>query len=343
MHSKQICIIGQGLAGTILAHQLDERNCDYLIFDLHDPKHTSSWVAAGLFNPVTGKRNLKTWMADELFESLFDFYPAMEAKLQSRFFHPMPLLRIFDSVRGQNEGLEKASTGLLDPFTSLSDYHESGYAHPTKDLFGSLEIHQSGYLDTRSFLESSRLYFQNKKQLLETRFIINQMNETENVFIWCTGYTESTITGQYNHCFKPVKGEVLTIALPELKIEHILLGQGIFVIPLFNGQYRLGATYNWDITNSEPTKEAEEELLRKFADMLGFETEVRVISHESGIRPATPDRRPLIGPISGMDGHYIFNGFGSKGVSLIPYFAECLIQHLFDHIPLPEEISPSRF
>jgi glycine/D-amino acid oxidase-like deaminating enzyme len=343
MHSKQICIIGQGLAGTILAHQLNERDCDYLIYDLHDPKRTSSWVAGGLFNPVTGKRNLKTWMADELFESLFEFYPAMEAKLQTRFFHPMPLLRIFDSVRSQNEGLEKASSGLLDPFTALSDFHESGYAHPTKDLFGSLEIHQSGYLDTRSFLEDSRRYFGTKKRLVETRYTLDQVKDTENIFIWCTGFSDSSITSQYNLCFKPVKGEVLTIALPDLKIEHILLGQGIFVIPLYNGHYRLGATYDWDITNTEPTKEAAKDLLRKFNELLGFETEVKVISHESGIRPATPDRRPLIGPILGMDGHYIFNGFGSKGVSLIPYFAQRLIQHLFDHVPLPEEISLSRF
>ena len=46
-----------------------------------------------------------------------------------------------------------------------------------------------------------------------------------------------------------------------------------------------------------------------------------------GVRPATQDRRPLVGMHPTM--HVgIFNGFGSKGASLIPYFANEFVSEL---------------
>lgn len=343
MKPQKICIVGQGLAGTILAHKLEEKSIDFSIYNMYEPVGTSSWVAGGLFNPVTGRKIQKSWMAGPLFDELWQFYPKMETKLNASFFHPRPMLRIFDSIRNQNEGLTKVSSEDLTPFTSLQDFKEEGFANPFSDPFGSLEIKMAGYLDSRLFLESSRSYFQSQGRLIEERFNPELTSNKNFIFIWCTGVLSNPVTEKYQSAFKPVKGEVLTVSLPDISIDRLIVGNGIFLVPLHDGMFRLGATYNWDISKPEPTENAASELIAKFYGLLGYETKVVIQKHEAGIRPATKDRRPIIGSIDGLPNYYIFNGFGSKGVSLIPYFADVLISHLFTGSPIPEEVHPDRF
>jgi glycine/D-amino acid oxidase-like deaminating enzyme len=63
----------------------------------------------------------------------------------------------------------------------------------------------------------------------------------------------------------------------------------------------------------------------------------------TGIRPTVDDRRPVIGAYPGHQGQYIFNGMGTKGTSLAPFWAEQLIAHIVENAPLPAQISPARY
>ncbi|HEX6222999.1 MAG TPA: FAD-dependent oxidoreductase, partial [Chryseolinea sp.] len=73
--TKQIdfIIVGQGLAGSALALQLLKRGKKILVIDRVVP-NTASRVAVGLFNPITGRHMIKTWMADKIFPYLHHFY-----------------------------------------------------------------------------------------------------------------------------------------------------------------------------------------------------------------------------------------------------------------------------
>ncbi|HNP08097.1 MAG TPA: FAD-binding protein, partial [Cyclobacteriaceae bacterium] len=77
-------IVGLGLAGACLALQLLKRGKRILVFDTPS-KNRASLIAAGLFNPITGKRIVKTWKADEIFSYLFKFYREAEKELQAKF------------------------------------------------------------------------------------------------------------------------------------------------------------------------------------------------------------------------------------------------------------------
>src|SRR6185369_14016662 len=93
-------IVGQGLAGSALAIELLRRGKKIAVFD-EPEKNRSSIVAAGLFNPITGRVMTKTWKADVLFPHLIAFYSGTEKVLGGRFFYPMPLYRPFISVQEQ--------------------------------------------------------------------------------------------------------------------------------------------------------------------------------------------------------------------------------------------------
>jgi glycine/D-amino acid oxidase-like deaminating enzyme len=62
-------IVGQGIAGTILAHELLKKNKN-IIFLNNENLSSSSKVAAGIWNPVVFKRLTKSWLADDLIPSL---------------------------------------------------------------------------------------------------------------------------------------------------------------------------------------------------------------------------------------------------------------------------------
>jgi len=69
MHINYL-IIGQGLAGTLLTKELLAANESFLIIDAFK-ESTSSKVAAGMYNPISGKRMVKSWNADILLRDTF--------------------------------------------------------------------------------------------------------------------------------------------------------------------------------------------------------------------------------------------------------------------------------
>jgi hypothetical protein len=93
--NKPFLIVGQGLAGTILAHHFLAAKIPFEIWDAPNFLFKSSHAAGGIYNPVTGRKLEKTWLAEELFTYLPEFYRQLEQTLQASFFHPMPLFRPF--------------------------------------------------------------------------------------------------------------------------------------------------------------------------------------------------------------------------------------------------------
>jgi len=121
--------------------------------------------------------------------------------------------------------------------------------------------------------------------------------------------------------FLPAKGELLTFKSNQPSEEYILNKNG-FVLPLGNHKFKVGATYRWDEYGPFSVPEAQAELKQK---LVNFQIDqYEEIEKLVGVRPATQDRRPLVGMHPTMSVG-IFNGFGSKGVSLMPYFADAFV------------------
>ena len=74
------------------------------------------------------------------------------------------------------------------------------------------------------------------------------------------------------------------------------------------------------------------------------DADVEVLEHEVGIRPTVIDRRPLLGKHPEFDNILIFNGLGTKGVMLAPYFAQHLVDFIEGNIlELEGEVNINRF
>ncbi len=136
------------------------------------------------------------------------------------------------------------------------------------------------------------------------------------------------------------KGELLTIHAPALKLNDVVKS-AIFILPLGNDYYKVGATFNWSDKTNLPTEEGRKELEDKLKSVINCKYEV--VDHEAGVRPTTGDRRPLLGSHKDNSRLAVLNGLGTRGVMIAPLMAKKLYQFLENDIPLDKEIDIKRF
>ncbi|MGW8121300.1 NAD(P)/FAD-dependent oxidoreductase [Roseivirga echinicomitans] len=340
-------LVGHGLAGSILANHLMNAGCSVMVFD--DPTlSNSSKIAGGLYNPVTGRKMVKTWNADNLFSYLTDYYPKLEKQLGTDFLHDIPIYRPFISPEELNEWMGKSAD--IDYSSYVKQVHNSSaYGNQVSDDHGGILLNQSGFVDTAKMLFASTVFLTESRSLKNEYFDSSDLKlkadyvEYQGIkgksIIFCNGH--KSLGQQYFGWIplRPVKGELLMIKTQEdLRVIH---NRGVFIIPLGNGICKVGSTYDHQNLDENPTIEAKNQLVNKLNELVKFPYEIEY--QLAGVRPATMDRKPIIGHHPEFKSLIAFNGFGTKGVSLIPYYAQQLVENLTEARSIDNEVNIERY
>jgi glycine oxidase len=319
-------IVGQGLAGTLLAHEFILKNKSIFVFD--DPvQPKSSEVAAGIINPVVFRRMKKSWFVDEAFPQMETTYQQMEHLLQEKIYFPGRMMRILSKDKAESwkgnvlaNNLESyLSVAPIENLINKNIYAPSGYSL----------VYKSGRLNLQKLLSLFSRFLVQKESIRKENFDFECLNfNSELVYykgiiadkiIFCEGPSASQNPYFQDLKFKHSKGEILELKIPELNLNEIVSGD-VFLMPLGEDQYKVGATYAWDELNWETSASARVELLRKLKHFMTANSEILI--QKAGIRPTMHDRKPVIGLLPENPQIGIFNGLGSKGVLLGPYFAK---------------------
>lgn len=313
--------MGQGLAGTCLAWELWKRGTNFLLVDRETGG--SSRVAAGLVNPVTGKNfEPSTWINGFHPESMA-FYSEVEQRIGEKIWHSQPILRLADTEKEWNKMISKSRRP--DVARWLAD---GGRPITMDGWVGALELTGGGRLDTRTFLDKSREFFRQLGAYQKAEVSPDDHNGTR---IWCEG-AAGLIVGRHGQ-HRCAKGEILTLRADNWDGTHIRIGAGGWLIPLQNGLFKAGSTYEWNELNDCPT-ETGRKRIEEIARRLGGSS-FEVITHEAGVRPILRRSEPVIGPLG--NGDWMFNGLGSKGTLYAPGIARRLTRWLIEGTePEPE-------
>ncbi len=334
-------IVGQGIAGTTLAHKLYENGKSVHLID-NKYQSSSSHIAAGLLHPMSFKRAILSWKADMLIPIAKAHYNAFQTTFKTKVFHELDMIRVFSSMEEQNNWQGRMADS---PMKEIIGDEELSLGFP----LGSGKVNMAGRLDVALYLSRSNQFFIEENIFSEEQFDYSQLtySETgveykgivaENI-VFCEGY-KITQNPYFNYIpLSPTKGEVLIIKTKDLP--DCILSQGCFVMPIGDDNYVLGATYDRDNINQETTQLGKEQLIEKLKAIGDFDFEI--IEHRAGVRPTTHDRRPILGTHPRYSNIHIFNGLGSKGVMLAPYFARELIQYITKGAQLNSEVSVSRY
>lgn len=343
---RDYLIVGGGIAGLCFADFCLNNNKSFLLID--NNTRTSSKVAGGMFNPVVLKRFTSIWQSDEQLTLAIPFYKSLESYLNTKFLFEIPIFRKFASIEEQNNWFHACDQPTLSKYlndkisTSLIDFI------PSKHGFG--EVYQTGYLDVKHFvtkfqqkLKVENLFesvtFEYNNINFQNDFVTYKENSFKNV-IFAEGFSIENNPFFNNLPLDGTKGELLIVKIPDLKLKEIVKSN-IFIIPLGNDLYKVGATYNWEDKSDEATDSAKLELLEGLRDLISCDFEV--VEHLAGVRPTVKDRRPLIGTHFKHKQLHLLNGLGTRGVLLGPYLADLLFSKIEFGIELDQNVDINRY
>jgi len=340
-------IIGQGVCGTWLSWFLTKENRTFIVIDKNEPT-TPSKVSAGIINPVTGRRMVKVWMAEQILSFAHEAYHEIGNFLDITAISQKSIIDFFPNAHQRQVFLERIEEGE----GYLSSYPEQNQFNLffNYDL-GCGEIRHSYIAHVETLLPAWRQFLKNNGRLREEGFQFENLVIKEEwveygdliaeKIIFCDGLNSSENPFFKQLPFAPNKGEALLVEIPDLPDQHIYK-KGFLLAPFQTGStFWLGSNYQWSFPHTEPTNEFYEQAERHLKAWLKIP--FKILEHKAALRPATLERRPFVGLHPQQKHLGILNGMGTKGCSLAPYFARQFVNHLLYQKEIAPEADIKRF
>ena len=321
-------LVGAGICGTFLSLELERAGIPHLVIDEQRP-FTASRAAAGLINPVTGRRIVTTWMIDELLPFAVDAYARLAEILGASFFSPAGVTEFFPTAQMRLAFLKRLEE---DPAYLQLPVDEHAWDSCFYSELGYGVIAPCYLVDMPGLLTAARARMLGRGVLREERFERGELEvlrdgiryrdiEARRI-VFCDG-AESFDSPYFSRLpFAPNKGEALIIEASGLENTGCIFKKGISLVPWKEGLYWVGSSYEWSFDDPRPTAAFRERTEAILKDWLRIP--FRTVEHIASVRPATLERRPFVGlhPVYPAVG--ILNGMGTKGCSLAPWIARQL-------------------
>lgn len=343
--SYDFLIVGAGIAGLSLAWQLEKKHKSFLIID-PGGQHKSSRVAAGMFNPISGKRMTVNWRVQELLTDLHETFNEFNSLLGKKYLVDANIIQCFGNTKESNDfslQLEK------------SDFSRFIGSNPTEidglnQEFGSFEVLGSGWVKTKEWIEDFQDYLLKKGAFIKDKVEWKALSLDGNEWHWqghsfakvvsCEGYHYQN-NPYFNWLpFKLCKGQVLNIQCVGLNQKYILK-KGVYLVHQYDDVYKVGATYEWDFEDEKPNELGKENLINKLDKLLTLP--YSIVSQESGVRPTTRDRAAILGKHPEVKNLYCFNGLGTKGMLQAPFLAKHFLAAMEGLTSLDPKVAIERF
>jgi glycine oxidase len=344
-------IVGQGLAGTLLAYALLKAGQKVMILD-NDADMTASKVAAGVINPVTGRRIVKSWRVEALLPAAKTIYQEIEQTFDISIFRPTTICKAIRTVEEENEWLLRSGYPAYQTYCAPTA-DTSCFKNKIQDFHAYGTILQAAQVNVPALILFFKNSFIENKILLKEDFDYNHLEILENGVCYRKDWKASKIifcegAGSIKNPFFEYlpfnldKGECLKIKIPNARFDMIFKNH-LSIVPLDLSQhlYWVGATNEWKFTHPYPTDIQKQLMINELKLILTVPFEI--VAHQAAIRPTVKDRRPFIGFHPKFPVLAIFNGFGTKGASLIPFWAAHFKNVLLGQQSLDAEVNIGRW
>ncbi len=350
-----VLIVGQGLAGTLLGWAFERTGIDFAIVDAGHAR-AASRVGAGIINPITGQRIVKSWRVDEMRGPALVVYRELERELGVALVREMHVWRMFSDERERRIFAEKSVTGELAPFLGKGDgegfWIEGAARVDTAALIaamrarwlrmGKLEERMIEGLGGRSLLAGeSDAAGEQRSGRLQAGSYLSELRAKHDLVIFCSGATVPEAFAFASVAL--AKGEILNLRVGDGVATDVVRNRGHWLLPTSAGEAKVGATYELGFGDLEPSERARMELEKSAAELVPKGVAWEVTGQDVGVRVTLVDKHPIAGRAP-TDAHLgIFNGLGSKGALLAPWIARQWVNHLTEAVPFDPAVDVRRF
>lgn len=345
-------ILGGGLAGSFLGMRLALAGQAVTLIDDRFPS-SASRVAAGLFNVITGRFGAKSWLAEDLLKEISQLYHDPAWSMIRPSLHYGPIYRPFKTIEAYNKWTGRQH----DPtFAPLVTFHEQPLIpDQLHNELGGIMIQPCGWADTAGLIETLHRSLDlmpdcqviedevsyETLDLAQRRLMVGETRLDFDMLVFAEGYR--MIHNPYLDFLPliPNKGEILLIEAPALSLPFSL-SRKIYLIELAPAQFVVGSTYQNQFSTPDPTAAGRQEIEQYLQQAI--RVPYRILDQRAGIRPTTPNRRPIVGRHPGFEHVYVLGGFGTKGMLLGPSCSKWLVELMLkDNSQIPLEADLARY
>ncbi len=348
MKRPDVCIAGAGIIGLTLALALDRRNVSVLVLSAGDAMAEASTAAAGML-AVEDPENPPQLLALARFSR--SLYPALLASLNTTATQPV-------SFQTHRTLQALPSTVIASP-----PLLQSLLRAATPSDLRVLALEEQS-LDPRELapalltaIASSRVHLQTTAPVLSTREVAGSVHVhtasgeiQAGLFVDCTGAWSLSSAHVPSLRIVPRKGQMLTVPTPRsLAAGIVLRSPTVYMVPRLHGPRAgktvVGATIEDAGFDRSIDQKQLHLLLEDATTLLPELRNTPILESWSGLRPATADLLPALGPLPGSERLFIASGHYRNGILLAPGTAEILAQCILGEAPaLPlDAFSPGRF
>jgi glycine/D-amino acid oxidase-like deaminating enzyme len=343
-------IVGQGLAGSLLAWRLLEAGKSVLIIDDASPVSTSR-TAAGLINPLAGQRLFLIHHALERLQDAATLYKSIENQAGKTFYHEVEQLRLFLSDKQVRDWRQRSQLAEYTPF--IGQRFTSGHSgYDLADPYGGFRQQHTGWLDTVGLLDYLQHRFKRAGILQQAAFHYPDLIARDNSVTWLSYRARHLVFCEGHRAinnpwfswlpFQLTRGEILTLN-SNTDIPNEIINAGKWLLPVTASVFRFGATYDRNNISERISDSGREQLLADLKTIFPALGDAELIEQKAGIRPNTRDKIPFIGRHPSLPSLSIFNGFGSRGSMMIPWYSRVFSQHLLQDLGLPADADILRY
>lgn len=347
MKKVDFLIVGQGIAGTVISHQLLNQGFSVCVVDkIKD--NSASRIAAGVYNPVAYRKLKRAEFVEFLLPYMNEYYQLLEKELNTPFFNPMSFLKLLTDIEELNNWQIQCGNETNAPYMS-SDIFKDDFHTGILNPYGAGQVLQSGIVKLPVLLDTWKAILKEKEALIDEVFDYDKLKISETSIQYKELEASKVIFSEgvgviHNPWFNwlPIqrfKGEVLEIYAPKLQLDR-MVNRGVFLLPKGMGYFTVGATHDWKNVDEIPTETGKQELLEKLNKIINVDFEVT--DHIAGFRPSARDRHPYIGVHPNDDRLFVFNGLGSKGVIMVPWLTNQFISGM-ENLTWPKEFDIKRY
>lgn len=345
MKKVDTIIVGMGIAGICYAETLQQKQKSFYVID--NDKNGSSKTAAGIFNPTVLKRYKMSWNGKKFHKNAIKFYKKIENKYSTKIIFEYQILKFFSSFSDQNNWIVASQTAQLKEF--IDSEIQTKKIKGLISEFGYGLVKKCGRISIPTLINKLKgnlkdnyikQDFDFKKLFYDHTKIVYNNIIAQNI-VFCEGYSIINNPFFKNLPVRGSKGEFLVVKIPNLNLDKIIKRSSIFIMPLENEHYWVGATYDNLDKKNKPTQLKKEWLIEKLESIITLP--YKIIDHKASMRPTTIDRRPMIGFHPDYKNIYLLNGLGSRGILLAPTLSFWLYNYIYNGLPFPEEVDLNRF
>jgi glycine oxidase len=366
MKSFDVAIAGAGLIGSSIAFELAQAGLKVAVFDRGEPGREASWASAGILSPAPESPSMISMVP--LGKASMNLYPALVANVEE--------------VSGEKVGFRPKGTidvffnkdAISDLSTLIALHHGMGLkAEPLRpedarelepSLSSELEAAalrpEEASIDNRAFTKA--MLSAAKRSGVEI-FAGSSVTGIVQGGGRCTGLKlgNEMVSAKWTviaaGCFsaeidgvkefapvRPAKGQMVSLRADGLKIERVIWGEKIYIVPRNDGRILAGATVEYVGFDKQVTAGGVEKILSAAIEVIPEFANAQIEETWAGLRPDSPDHLPILGPTD-IDGLVIATGHFRSGVLLTPITARLVRQWITERsVEIDwERLSPMRF